>query len=1341
MKKSLFVILTTVLLSFTAIGQTDGVLIDYAAGTRDNTAVFQINSISQGFLVPRVDLDNATAPISATKPTGLLVYNVGGSIGANGFYYWDGTAWVMIANTTNGIKWNAITAPDGNQTLNMGTHLTSFNWATGTGASDLFSYSSVSDANGTGSLVSLNTPGSSNALSPFEINTRGNSTFFVSSNGRTGMGTNAPTAQLEVKGSTTSSGAVTMTIPASGTTFTTSGNITIYPGDYVIPTTTTAQARVITVGGTGTSFTVSGAFSGAGQVETFTIHHPVHITNSAGTSSLYVQGSTGNVGIGTTVPGRKLQVNGDAYVSTRLGVGVDISSAVGIRVRKSNASTLAGSGIENIFTVTNATLTAPITESGLFNQLTNSQTTALGFALTEYGINNLLTQTAANTKMTDGYGIQNRVLQNIATGTITNAYGAYNQVYNQAGTISGNAWANYNHVSSNGNVTADARGSYNYLTVNGGTYTNAYAQRNFIERTTGTISNAYGTYTSFSGTIGTKWGTYVTGEDKNYFSGSVGIGDDTPVSPLTVGTGDLFQVASNGDIVKIKNMTYSWPVSYGGGSTFLRTDASGNLTWAAALTSEVDGSITNEGALTVSAGTPTTSTITSNTSGSTAVTLTAGVGLVNSELGNTITTAFDYAATLSSEPTGATLGANQTVMGSNGIILEGSTANTFEGFLTVANPTADRTWVLPDASGTVAVSATAPIAVSSAGDVSFTGWPANATGVLANNGSGTLSWTTAGTSLLTAGNDIDFSGTNQVDVEPQLDFVHTIIAPSANNLLLRSQTGRDMTFQTNGANTRMTIASAGTVGVNIAPHADRMFSSQTATTTADGAAIWGSATANGRVYGVYGSIAATTDNAAGVRGYSAGAGNVYGIFGEATSTGTTLTGAGTRGLISGTGHGLRGVYAQNQATGAGAQYGLFAEKTGNTVSGTGYGVYGSATGTAATNYGGYFTGSGGTANYGVVVPSTGGNSGFGTIAPAAKLDVAGDVIMNSQTSVQNRRIFTLTRTVAHNVGDYVELGTITSNGAGTYITISESHHFCGTINTAIYDFSDNYYSGATTGWMQVPTQNFRGHNGAQDYAVDVRRTATHGSANLEIRFRSLGGACGSGTANFEIQTNGVFTASSGSGTGATVAAGYLSTNAYQFPVSNDRYKASNDGIFIVNSGNVGVGTTAPVAKLEVAGQVKITGGSPGAGKVLTSDASGLATWTIPSGTAIRTVFSEASDYVFYSDAYITFRWQASGDDVQLAAQTGHTGWWDYTYWGETHHQILPNSGDHGSDDVNLGTGWSDFNGADLFAAGDSEYGGGVTIFISKEDSNTYPTYKLEILRHGSYVTSLVTVYY
>ena len=54
-------------------------------------------------------------------------------------------------------------------------------------------------------------------------------------------------------------------------------------------------------------------------------------------------------------------------------------------------------------------------------------------------------------------------------------------------------------------------------------------------------------------------------------------------------------------------------------------------------------------------------------------------------------------------------------------------------------------------------------------------------------------------------------------------------------------------------------------------------------------------------------------------------------------------------------------------------------------------------------------------------------------------------------------------------------------------------------------------------------------------------------------------------------------------------------------------------------GNVGIGVTDPDAKLEVNGQVKITGGSPGANKVLTSDVNGLASWQPAGGDTDWTI--------------------------------------------------------------------------------------------------------------------------
>ena len=78
---------------------------------------------------------------------------------------------------------------------------------------------------------------------------------------------------------------------------------------------------------------------------------------------------------------------------------------------------------------------------------------------------------------------------------------------------------------------------------------------------------------------------------------------------------------------------------------------------------EVDGSISNEGSLTVAAGTGTTSIINSNTSGSTGVTLTAGTALSIAEAGNVIT--FDRAA-LTGDVT-ASAGSNATTIAAGAV--------------------------------------------------------------------------------------------------------------------------------------------------------------------------------------------------------------------------------------------------------------------------------------------------------------------------------------------------------------------------------------------------------------------------------------------------------------------------------------------------------------------------------------------------------------------------------------------------------------------------------------------------------------------------------------------------
>jgi trimeric autotransporter adhesin len=96
---------------------------------------------------------------------------------------------------------------------------------------------------------------------------------------------------------------------------------------------------------------------------------------------------------------------------------------------------------------------------------------------------------------------------------------------------------------------------------------------------------------------------------------------------------------------------------------------------------------------------------------------------------------------------------------------------------------------------------------------------------------------------------------------------------------------------------------------------------------------------------------------------------------------------------------------------------------------------------------------------------------------------------------------------------------------------------------------------------------------------------------------------------------------------------------------------------IDHSGNVGIGVSSPAAKLDIAGSVKIVDGTQGNGKVLTSNASGVASWqtlgassvsawglTGNAGTSASTNYmgtSDNNDVVFKSNNTEAFRIKTS----------------------------------------------------------------------------------------------------
>lgn len=89
--------IAVMLFSFAANAQ---IKIGNNPGTINANSLLEMESTDKGFLPPRVALNSTTSvsPLTGTVPSGMLVYSSGGTL-TDGFYYWNGTAWRLIATS------------------------------------------------------------------------------------------------------------------------------------------------------------------------------------------------------------------------------------------------------------------------------------------------------------------------------------------------------------------------------------------------------------------------------------------------------------------------------------------------------------------------------------------------------------------------------------------------------------------------------------------------------------------------------------------------------------------------------------------------------------------------------------------------------------------------------------------------------------------------------------------------------------------------------------------------------------------------------------------------------------------------------------------------------------------------------------------------------------------------------------------------------------------------------------------------------------------------------------------------------------------------------------------
>ena len=306
-------------------------------------------------------------------------------------------------------------------------------------------------------------------------------------------------------------------------------------------------------------------------------------------------------------------------------------------------------------------------------------------------------------------------------------------------------------------------------------------------------------------------------------------------------------------------------------------------------------------------------------------------------------------------------------------------------------------------------------------------------------------------------------------------------------------------------------------------------------------------------------------------------------------------------------------------------YAIYADKAGmakETAGGNRAGaVSTSAAGTGSVNFLTKFT----AANtiYNSQVFDNGTNIGIGTTTPAASAKI--HIYQNSSSLLEHMRMqnlsatgagrFTLYSDGANNYSTFTKYGSTYGGGTG-YAGINTLYPYANLLafgnngvaaNDGLGRFLISTAGNAGISLFKGGTSKLKFH---ADFTTENVGIGGNSAPVSRVHLNNTDGT----TMDVRLTNN---------TTGHTVSDGFeIRTNGNTARLMNRENAAlvlgtrDTDRIAVLGSGNVGIGTNTPTVSLDVNGQLRIRGGNPGPGKILTSDSNGTASWSVPTGSGM-----------------------------------------------------------------------------------------------------------------------------